>query len=336
MTAIAKDFIEINLSTDELMLNELERRDGIYSFIFHELEVPRAETPTRCIAPANIIDHNYIKTKTTAGTADEGNINADTVHSNSLPDELKIKTEAVFIQRSQMDDTASNIMTTAAAAATTKTLTYSSSTATTSFISTIPVIRSLTPTTASTSAATTIIVPSLFAASPLTTPPSTTAANDIGGTLPCMSSLSGVSMRSYHEYLKTWHPPPSLVYNNPKLYSYMANCGFRVRVPTPRFSHISAPLVRNRRHALKDTPKYKRMSELFLCAPVADLRALFPHDPDVHAPFAVAAVAATAAAAEDVVATSLELLGNGEIAVELDSDCCGDVAALMTASPTIK
>ncbi|XP_036345199.1 uncharacterized protein LOC118754432 [Rhagoletis pomonella] len=335
MTTIAKDFIEINLSTDELMLNELERRDGIYSFIFHELEVPRAETPTRCIAPAKIIDHNYIKTRTTAGTADEGNINADTVHSNSLPNELKIKTEAVFIQRSQMNDTASNITTTAAAATTTKTLTHSSSPATTSFINTIPAIRSLTPTTASTSAATTIIVPSLFAASPLTTPPSTTAANDIGGTLPCMPSLSGVSMRSYHEYLKTWHPPPSLVYNNTKLYSYMANCGFRVRVPTPRFSHISAPLVRNRRHALKDTPKYKRMSELCLCAPVADLRALFPHDPDVHAPFAVAAVA-VAAAAEDVVATSLELLGNGEIAVELDSDCCGDVAALMTASPTIK
>uniref|UniRef100_A0A1I8P0Z2 Uncharacterized protein n=1 Tax=Stomoxys calcitrans TaxID=35570 RepID=A0A1I8P0Z2_STOCA len=34
----SKESLDFNPSSDELMLKELERRDGIYSFIFHELE----------------------------------------------------------------------------------------------------------------------------------------------------------------------------------------------------------------------------------------------------------------------------------------------------------
>ncbi|XP_054730238.1 uncharacterized protein LOC129239007 [Anastrepha obliqua] len=306
MTDVPNDFIEINLSTDELMLKELERRDGIYSFIFHELDVPKPDTPTPNTSPDKLVDVNYITTTTIATTTtttiiDEVNANTDS-DSSSLSDELKIKAETIFKQRSQFDCPTS----TNTAATATKTIVFSVP-ATTSFINTFPIIKG-TGSTATTTGATTIIVPSLFAASPLTTPSTTaasTAINGVNATLPYFpSSLSGIGMRSYHEYLKTWHPPSSLVYDNPKLYTYMANCGFRVRVPTPRFSHISAPLVRNRRHALKQTPEYKQITDSKKYAHVADLRALFPHDPDVHAPFA---------AAGGMTITSSTTLGNGEL-----------------------
>ncbi|XP_067636912.1 mucin-2-like [Eurosta solidaginis] len=327
MTTFAKDIIEINLSTDELMLNELERRDGIYSFIFHELEVPKVDTPTTSIPKSKLINSNYtttttntFTTTTTFTTEDKSNASIDNntnsnVYNNqdndSFPDALKIKTESRLMQHITTNTTA---ITTITVATTTTTLTFTSP-VTTSFINTFP------SATCAAVTATTIIVPSLFTTSPLPTSTQST----LGGNT-CLPSFSGMSMRSYHDYLKTWHPPPSLVYDNPKLYAYMANCGFRVRVPTPRFSHITTPLVRNRRHALKETPEYKGMYDsTCMCAPVPDLRDLFPHDPDVHAPFEMTMEVATTTVLEENEIGSLEY----------DDDCCGDVV-LMAGAPVLQ
>ncbi|XP_036234388.2 uncharacterized protein [Bactrocera oleae] len=327
MAAITKDFIDINLSTDELMLKELERRDGIYSFIFHELEVPKAETPTASISPAKLIDrsHGAIRTPVTS----EYEVSADNNNANdnsNASDKFKIRTETVLIQRSNVICHSNSTLT--ATATKTKTMIYTTPTTTTPN-NTPPSNKSpMTTATATSSSATPTMLPSLFTTTPLTTTTCTTPLTN-GNVLPpaaCFPNLSGINMRSYHEHFKTWHPPPTLVYDNPKLYAYMANCGFRVRLATPRFSHITAPLVRNRRHALKETPQYKRISEMCMCAPVADLRALFPLDPDVHAPFAT-----TVGGVEDMTMTDVEP-GIMELT---ETDCCAG-AALMHEAPLLK
>lgn len=56
-----------------------------------------------------------------------------------------------------------------------------------------------------------------------------------------------------------------------------------VRKAKSPFPHIHAPLVRNRRHEFKETKEYKNFMNG--STQVADLRELFPLDPDVHAPF---------------------------------------------------
>ncbi|XP_039961557.1 uncharacterized protein LOC120775437 [Bactrocera tryoni] len=327
MAAITKDFIDINLSTDELMLKELERRDGIYSFIFHELEVPKAETPTASISPDKLIDRNHEAAKTPAMSENEVSAdNNNATDSNNPSDKFKIRTETVLIQRSNVICHSNSTLT--ATATKTKTMIYTAPT-TTTLNNTPPSNKSPMETAMATSTnATPTMLPSLFTTTPLT---ATTYATPFtnGNVLPpaaCFPSLSGINMRSYHEHFKTWHPPPTLVYDNPKLYAYMANCGFRVRLATPRFSHITAPLVRNRRHALKETPQYKRMSELSMCAPVADLRALFPLDPDVHAPFA-----ATIGIVEDTSMTDVDA-GVGELP---EIGCCAG-ASLMQDAPLLK
>ncbi|XP_011179889.1 uncharacterized protein LOC105210554 [Zeugodacus cucurbitae] len=330
MTAITKDFIDINLSTDELMLKELERRDGIYSFIFHELEVPKAETPTASISPVKLIDRSYGATKAPTTNGNEISDNTDSSNgtdNNNASDKYKIRTETVLIQRSNVICHSNSTLT--ATATKTKTMIYTAPT-TTTLINTSPNNKSPTAAEpATSSSAMPIILPSIFTTTPLSTTTACTTPITNGNVLPpaaCFPSLSGINMRSYHEHFKTWHPPATLVYDNPKLYAYMANCGFRVRLATPRFSHISAPLVRNRRHALKETPQYKRMSEMCMCAPVADLRALFPLDPDVHAPFAT-----SVGGVEDMTMTDV----NAGV-VELSETPCCVGGTLMQDTPLLK
>ncbi|XP_037936442.1 putative uncharacterized protein DDB_G0282133 [Teleopsis dalmanni] len=68
------------------------------------------------------------------------------------------------------------------------------------------------------------------------------------------------------------------------MYTYSSkNYDMQLRDPHVRFSHITEPLVRNRVHPLKETAQYKFGNMLRREPP--DLRNLFPHDPDVHAPF---------------------------------------------------
>lgn len=58
-----------------------------------------------------------------------------------------------------------------------------------------------------------------------------------------------------------------------------------VRRAKSPFSYLHEPMVRNRRHKLKETKEYKNFMQNI--TKVADLRELFPMDPDVHAPFLV-------------------------------------------------
>lgn len=63
-------------------------------------------------------------------------------------------------------------------------------------------------------------------------------------------------------------------------------CSFpsiNVRRAKSPFSYLHEPMVRNRRHKLKETKEYKNFMRNL--TKVADLRDLFPLDRDVHAPF---------------------------------------------------
>lgn len=197
-----RDSIEC-ISNDELMLKELERRDGIYSFIFHELESTKC-TKGQLASYEQNAHHHLLHS-----FEDINNYNSCT-SSSSISEQQQQPGEHFSVNNNA---------------------TMSSDKIQSIVVSTEPIL----------------------------------------------------STTHFHDYLKPWNPPPSLVYDHPQLYAFMANCGFRVRAPPPRFSHVTAPLIRNRRHALKDSPEYKRYGVCLINTP--DLRKLFPHDPDVHAPF---------------------------------------------------
>uniref|UniRef100_A0A1A9UE84 Uncharacterized protein n=1 Tax=Glossina austeni TaxID=7395 RepID=A0A1A9UE84_GLOAU len=122
-----------------------------------------------------------------------------------------------------------------------------------------------------------------FLQTPITTLPMVRQSNE-DNSLQRMSSFGAPKLTMCNnDYLKPWRPASSLFYDCTKTCNYVSNRTFRVRIPMPRFSHISAPLIRNRRHALKETADYKNCKMCTIGVP--DLRSLFPNDPDVHAPF---------------------------------------------------
>ncbi|XP_073831870.1 uncharacterized protein [Musca autumnalis] len=218
------------LSSDELMLKELESRDGIYSFIFHELETTPATTTRQKMADSSSSSSRascFIETPNAVGNYD---------HQQFVIYHIEEATAENITETSNTIKSENN--TTATTNAPTSTNTFSNS------------------------------------LSPL---------NSTGGTFEVMKTTSV-------EFLKTWHPPSLLSFTcrfsqqPPQLFGcYSNNNNFRIRNATPRFSHVTVPLVRNRRHPLKDTPEYKKFPiENY----TPDLRLLFPHDPDVHAPFA--------------------------------------------------
>lgn len=70
-----------------------------------------------------------------------------------------------------------------------------------------------------------------------------------------------------------------------------------------------------------------------MCAPVADLRTLFPHDPDVHAPFASSLPGAmeTLTGLSDVTTAHEAEEEQVEELVEADS-CCGGMTMVDVVS----
>lgn len=218
-----------DLSNDELMLEELGRRDGIYSFIFHELD---SKTPTdkhECILSEDIdlikMDLQSIKVE------DIGKTYADNLLYRSK-DKLK---------RSDVDS---------------------------KWLETMP------------------------AAPPHLVMPTKKKINH---------SYNSLGSSSSSKYFRTSISPYFGCDNNklpyyesaavPLIYdcssAQYANKLFQIRAPAPSFSHYTEPLIRNRRHILKETSEYKNSFKKHWEIP--DLRRLFPLDPDVHAPFMEAA-----------------------------------------------
>ncbi|KAM7350136.1 uncharacterized protein ACRADG_008799 [Cochliomyia hominivorax] len=124
--------------------------------------------------------------------------------------------------------------------------------------------------------------------------PKTESGSSLGkSTLTCNSielefSSERLSRNSSRNVYKTWLPSQELqqLNLNYQIPSFQQICSLRsltVRRAKSPFSHIQAPMVRNRRHKLKETKEYRNfMSDI---TKVPDLRDLFPLDPDVHAPF---------------------------------------------------
>ncbi|XP_037809458.1 uncharacterized protein LOC119602164 [Lucilia sericata] len=173
---------------DELLLMELERRDGIYSFIFHELETNKLQTE----------EQHKIKENNTSAMLNESHI------------KWELKSEI-------------------------------------------------------TTKKTPLLTATLNSSQPY-------AYADWG-----FKNSTTVFSNSWHhtQATKTAYP------------SFQQVCSLRslnVRRAKSPFSHIHTPLVRNRRHELKETEEYKNYMDGI--TKIADLRQLFPLDPDVHAPFA--------------------------------------------------
>lgn len=219
---------------DELLLLELERRDGIYSFIFHEME-----------------DHQQQK-----------------------PEEKEFKEEEqTLVETNPIENTDITVK-----------------------LSKIE--RKLD-----------VIMPSV------STPPANNKsqtngclfANDITKPL-AYNGYNGTKTLNASDIWKTWQPTaaantqilpfnfqfqmPITTYGSFK--NPAMNKPWGVRKAKPSFSHVYAPLVRNRRHKLKETAEYKSFEENL--TKVADLRHLFPLDPDVYAPFAKTKVEETKSA----------------------------------------
>ncbi|KAI9590222.1 uncharacterized protein LOC119644573 [Glossina fuscipes] len=220
MCSLIRENSESPLDHDELMLKELERRDGIYSFIFHELEAPR---------------ENFIKEENKILPPTSPTVNRQTFAFNESS-ELPIQSPSVHLPALSTSNNSDHL----------------------------PDVTNVFQT-------------------PTITLPTVRQSNE-ENSLQKMPSFGApkLTMCNNH-YLKAWRPASSLFYDCTKICNYVSNRTFRVRIPMPRFSHISAPLIRNRRHALKETADYKNCKMCTIGVP--DLRSLFPNDPDVHAPF---------------------------------------------------
>lgn len=220
MCSLIRDISESPLDNDELMLKELERRDGIYSFIFHELEAPR---------------ENFIKEENKILPSTSPMVNRQVFAFNESS-ELPIQSPSVSVPplSTYNNDHLSEVS-------------------------------------------------NPFLQTPMITLPTVRQSNE-DNSLQKISSFGAPKLTMCNnDYLKAWRPASSLFYDCTKACNYVSNRTFRVRIPMPRFSHISAPLIRNRRHALKETADYKNCKMCTMGVP--DLRSLFPNDPDVHAPF---------------------------------------------------
>ncbi|XP_011290679.2 uncharacterized protein LOC105261527 [Musca domestica] len=208
------------LSSDELFLKELESRDGIYSFIYHELET----TTTRNLEMTENDKSRgscLLETSNCTGKQDHQQFIIYQIEEANTEDILTTP-DGINIPENNISETTEK---------------------TTTNISTFSINNSISTETLQ---------------------------------LKQTSSL---------ELWKTWYPPfglsPCRFAGQPQLFS-KNNKDFRIRHATPRFSHITVPMVRNRRHRLKETSEYKKFP---IEGYTPDLRSLFPHDPDVHAPF---------------------------------------------------
>ncbi|XP_065363558.1 uncharacterized protein LOC135956885 [Calliphora vicina] len=193
---------------DELLLMELERRDGIYSFIFHELEANKFQTNKPENQHKNNIHENHKKWQP----------KCEEVPTTSTAKSPLLSATSTFLTTSNSS----------------KPYSYASC-----FIKNSTI--------------------------------------DLDKTWPHSQSKTPVNLNFQFQM-----PFSAAAYP-----SFQQLCSLRtlhVRGAKPSFSHIQTPLVRNRRHELKETPEYKNFMNSF--TKVADLRELFPLDPDVHAPFA--------------------------------------------------
>ncbi|KNC26495.1 hypothetical protein FF38_08569 [Lucilia cuprina] len=107
----------------------------------------------------------------------------------------------------------------------------------------------------------------------------------------CIKNSTTIFNNSWHRMQATKSLNSNLPYqvhfSAPAYPSFQQVCSLRslnVRRAKSPFSHIHTTLVRNRRHELKETAEYKNYMDDI--SKIADLRDLFPLDPDVHAPFA--------------------------------------------------
>lgn len=189
-------------SDDELLLMELERRDGIYSFIFHELE-------------ANILPNDFEKNHNQM----ENNIDKaigfrDFLNENQLPS----------------NDVTSQL-------------------------------EKAAPTTSCTSV--------------VATGKNSYSLGDR------FLNKTSQDFRANRQTNLNFQFPLSAA--NSPFQQFCTLHTFSVRRPKTPFSQLYSPLVRNRRHKLKEAKEYNNFMDNI--TQVADLRALFPLDPDVHAPF---------------------------------------------------
>lgn len=219
-----------DLSNDELMLEELGRRDGIYSFIFHELD---SKSPTssseQCLLSEDI---DLIK-------KDLQSVKEDDISKKNLEYFMLHKNKDIAEKEKDLKS-----------------------------------------------------FETIVAAPPHLVIPTT--RNDI------MCNYTAMGSSTSSTYVNSQYSP---FYGNgsdraplwesttvPLIYdcniSNVSNQLFRLRSRCPSFSHYTEPLVRNRRHALKDTAEYKiSVKQKIQNLEISDLRHLFPNDPDVCASY---------------------------------------------------
>lgn len=207
---------------DELLLLELERRDGIYSFIFHELEDHQTETKE-----INFKDEQTLFESSLKENNDSNNVNLSKVER---------KLDVVMPSAS-------------------------------------------TPPPANIKSQTTACLFANESSKPLTHAGHNTKALNPNEMWKSWQSSAAVNSQLLPFNFQFQMPGPNYcTFKNPSIVK-----PWGIRKAKPTFSHVYEPLVRNRRHKLKETPEYKSFGEH--PTKVADLRQLFPLDPDAYAPF---------------------------------------------------
>lgn len=244
------DFLS-DLNNDELMLEELGRRDGIYSFIFHELDAKNeTDHPGVLVSdrPETLVSRNFGLDLMNVGAQNALVTNKYRKDQNKMTSQ---RNKNVNVKRE------------------TKTKWFESVAA----------------------APPHLVMPSRHEFIRNYTAIASSSAK-------YLNTPFSPYYNSQNNRIPFWEPTSTApLMDNGDPSDVPPNHLFRVRPPCPSFSHYSAPLIRNRRHALKETTAYKNtFKRQFAASEIPDLRHLFPHDPDVHAPFIELGITCNAAA----------------------------------------